>query len=161
MKGKSLKCSILQDLKNEKWPTYCIIKRNSINNYIRKVQSQILLCKKKYQLDFISTHIFDIRNRIFSIDKIFNQSKNSCYKQMGYSDLTFKFHKFILLKQTKLANMIKLPVPKKVEIKMSKNDTNGNLFNASMPIDKVLQCMLLNFLDVLIEEKLKPEIFAY
>jgi hypothetical protein len=30
-----------------------------------------------------------------------------------------------------------------------------------MPVDKVLQRMFLNFLDVLIEEKLKPEVFAY
>jgi hypothetical protein len=30
-----------------------------------------------------------------------------------------------------------------------------------MSIDKVLQRMFLNFLDVLIEEDLKPEVFAY
>jgi RNA-directed DNA polymerase len=41
--------------------------------------------------------------------------------------------------------------------------TNGSRksLGVSMPIDKVLQHMFLNFLDVLVEEKLKPEIFAY
>lgn len=40
---------------------------------------------------------------------------------------------------------------------------NGNkkLLGISMPIDKVLQSMFLNFLDVLLEEKLKPKVFGY
>lgn len=30
-----------------------------------------------------------------------------------------------------------------------------------MPVDKVLQCMFVTFLDILIEEKLKPDVFAF
>jgi hypothetical protein len=30
-----------------------------------------------------------------------------------------------------------------------------------MPVDKVLQCMFFTFLDILIEEKLKPEVYAF
>lgn len=157
-----LKQSILKDLKNEKWPTDCILKRIAINNYIQHLQNQIFFYKKKeQQLDFITSHIFDIKNRIFSIDKIFNNSKSTCYGQFGYSDLILKSHKFILLKQTKLTNISKLPPCKIVTVEIPKTNEGKRSLGISMPIDKVLQRMFLNFLNVLIEEKVKPNIFAY
>jgi RNA-directed DNA polymerase len=161
LKSDRLKRSILEDLNNKKWPTDCILKRKATANYVQNIQNQIIICKKEQQLDFITSHVFDIRNRIFSIDTVFTKSKNSSFSQTGYSDLTLKSHKFLLLKQTKLSNLSKLPPCKIVMIEIPKANGGKRSFGISMPIDKVLQHMFLNFLDVLIEEKLKPEVFAY
>ena len=156
-----LKRSILEDLKGDKWPTDCIIKRKAIKNYVQNVQNQILLCKGEQRLNFLANHVFDIRNRIFSIDKIFIESKSSSYGQVGYSDLTLKSHKFVLLNQTRLINISKLPSCKIVTVEIPKANGGRRSLGISMPIDKVLQRMFLNFLDVLIEDKLKPGVFAY
>lgn len=162
IESESFKRSILEDLKGEKkWPTDCIKKRKDINDYVQSVQDQILVCKGEQRLEFIASHVFDIRNRIFSIDKVFNKSKSSSYGQVGYSDLTLKSHKFILLKQTKLTNLSKLPPCKIVMVEIPKANGGERSLGISMPIDKVLQQMFLNFLDVLVEEELKPEVFAY
>jgi retron-type reverse transcriptase len=155
------KRSILEDLKGEKWPTDCITKRKAINEYVQKVQNQILDCKGEQRLEFIASQVFDIRNRIFSIDKVFNDSKSSSYGQVGYSDLTLKCHKFVLLEQTKLTNLSKLPSCKVVMVEIPKANGGKRSLGINMPIDKVLQRMFLNFLDVVIEEDLKPEVFAY
>ena len=88
IESEHLKCSILEDLKGEKWPTDCIIKRKAIKDYVHNVQNQILLCKREQRLDLLTVHVFDIRNRIFSIDKIFSESKSTSYGQVCYS-LTF------------------------------------------------------------------------
>jgi RNA-directed DNA polymerase len=161
IESERFKRSILEDLKGEKWPTDCIKKRKAINDYVQSVQNQILRYKGEQQLEFIASQVFDIRNRIFSINKIFHESKSSCYDQVGYSDLTLKFHKFILLKQTKLTNLSKLPPCKIVMVEIPKANGSKRSLGISMPVDKVLQRMFLNFLDVLIEEELKPEVFAY
>ena len=161
IESERFKRSILADLKGEKWPTDCIKKRKAINDYVQSVQNQILRYKGEQQLEFIASQVFDIRNRIFSINKVFNESKSSCYDQVGYSDLTLKFHKFILLKQTKLTNLSKLPPCKIVMVEIPKANGGKRLLGISMPVDKVLQRMFLNFLDVLIEGELKPEVFAY
>ena len=161
LESDRFKRSILEDLKGEKWPTDCAMKRISVNDYVRNVQNQILLCKREQQLDFIASHVFDIRNRIYAIDKVFIESKSSSYNQVGYSDLTLKSHKFVLLEQTKLANISKLPSCKIVMVEIPKANEGERSLGISMPIDKVLQRMFLNFLDVLVEEKLKPEVFAY
>lgn len=153
--------SILEDLKGDKWPTDCITKRRYIKDYVQRVQNQILLCKREQRLDFVAANAFDIRNRIFSIDKIFSESKSSNYGLVGYSDLTLKFHKFVLLEQTKLINLSKLPSCKIVTVEIPKANGGSRSLGVSMPIDKVLQSMFLNFLDVLIEDELKPEVFAY
>lgn len=92
-------------MKNEKWPSDYVTGRKAIHNYIQDVRNQILFCKREKRLDFITTHVFDIRNRIFSIDKVFIESKSSSYGQVDYSDLTLKSHRFVLLKQTKLTNL--------------------------------------------------------
>jgi retron-type reverse transcriptase len=63
--------------------------------------------------------------------------------------------------QTKLSNLSKLPSCKVVTVEISKTEKAKRLLGISMPIDKVLQRMFLTFLDVIIEEKLKPEVFAY
>jgi retron-type reverse transcriptase len=155
------KRSILEDLKGGKWPTDCIIKRKAVNNYVQNVQNHILRYKKEQQLDFITSHVFDIKNRIFAIDAVFTESKSSSYGQVDYSDLTLKSHKFVLLEQTKLANVSRLPACKIIMVEIPKTSRGKKSLGISMPIDKVLQRMFLNFLDVLVEEKLKPEVFAY
>ena len=63
---------------------------------VQNVQNQILRYKKEQRLDFIAFHVFDIRNRIFSIDKVLNESKSSSYDQVGYSDLIRKSDKFVV-----------------------------------------------------------------
>lgn len=156
-----LKCLILEDLKGGKWPTDCIIKRRAIKDYVQNVQNQILLCKREQRLNLVTDHVFDIRNRIFSIDKIFSEPKSSSYSQVGYSDLTLKSHKFVLTKQTKLINLSKLPLCKIVMVEIPKANGGRRSLGISMPVDKVLQRMFLNFLDVFIEDELKPEVFAY
>lgn len=161
IESERFKRSILEDLKGEKWPTDCTKKRKAINNYIQSVQNQILLCKGEQRLDFITSHVFDIRNRIFSIDKVFNESKSSSYGQVGYSNFTLKAHKFVLLRQTKLINLSKLPPCKIIMVEILKANGGKRPLGISMPVDKVLQQMFLNFLDVLIEEELKSEVFAY
>lgn len=160
IESERFKHSILEDLKSEKWPADCINKRKAINDYIQSVQNQILFCKGEQRLEFIASHVFDIRNRIFSINKVFNESKSSSYGQVGYSDLSLKSHKLILLKQTKLSNLSKLPPCKIVMVEIPKANGGKRSIGISMPLDKVLQRMFLNFLDVLIEEELKPKVFA-
>lgn len=161
LESECLKRSILEDLIRGKWPTDCIIKRKAITDYVQNVQDQILICKKEQQLELIAFYVFDIRNRIFAIDAVFNESKSKSYGQVGYSDLTLKVHKFILLEQTKLSNLSELPPCKIVMVETPKTNAGKESLGISMPIDKVLQCMFLNFLDVLVEEHLKPEVFAY
>jgi len=156
-----LKSSILEDLKGDKWPTDCMTKRKAVMNYVRRVQDQILLCKREQRLDLVAANVFDIRNRISSIDKIFSESKSSNYGLVGYSDLILKAHKSVLLEQTKLINLSKLPPCKIVTVEIPKANGGKRSLGISMPIDKVLQRMFLNFLDVLIEDELKPDVFAY
>ena len=161
IESERFKRSILEDLKGEKWPTDCIKKRKAINDYVQSMQNQILFYKREQRLEFIAAHVFDIKNRIFSIDEVFNKSKSSSYGQVGYSDLTLKSHKFILLKQTKLTSFLELPPCKVVMVEIPKANGGKRSLGISMPVDKVLQQMFLNFLDVLVEEELKSEVFAY
>ena len=148
-------------MKGDKWPTDCITKRKAIKDYVKRVQNQILLSKGEQRLDLVAANVFDLRNRIFSIDKIFSESNNSNYGLVGYSDLTLKSHKFVLLEQTKLTNLSKLPPCKIVMVEIPKANGGRRSLGISMPVDKVLQRMFLNFLDVLIEDELKSEVFAY
>lgn len=161
IESERLKRSILEDLEGEKWPTDCIKKRKAVNDYVQNMQNQILLCKREQRLEFIAASVFDIKNRIFSIDKVFNKSKSSSYGQVGYIDLILKSHKFILLKQTKLTSLSELPPCKVVMVEIPKANGGKRSLGISMPVDKVLQQMFLNFLDVLVEEELKPEVFSY
>ena len=161
IESEDFKCSILEDLKGDKWPTDCIKKRKAVRDYVQRVQNQILLCKGEQQLDLLAANVFDIRNRIFSIDKLFSESKSSNYGLAGYSDLILKSDKFVLLEQTKLINLSNFPSCKIVMVEILKANGGRRSLGISMPIDKVLQRMFLNFLDVLIEDKLKPEVFAY
>lgn len=161
IESERFKHSILEDLKGGKWPADCINKRKAINDYVQSVQNQILVCKGEQRLEFIASHVFDIRNRIFSIDKVFTALKSSSYGQVGYSNLSLKSHKLILLKQSKLSNLSKLPPCKIVTVEIPKANGSRRSLGISMLVDKILQQMFLNFLDVLIEEELKPEVFAY
>lgn len=72
-----------------------------------------------------------------------------------------KSDKFVLLEQTKLTNISKLPPCIIVMVEIPKASRARRSLGIRMTVDKVLQRMLLNFLDVLVEEKLKPEVFAY
>ena len=58
-------------------------------------------------------------------------------------------------------NISELPPCKIVMVEIPKANGGKKLLGISMPIDKVLQQMFLNYLDVLIEHDLKPEVFAY
>lgn len=161
LESENFKRSILEDLNSNKWPTNYTKKRRNVYNYVQSVQNQILLCKKEQRLNFIASEVFDIRNRIFSINKVFNDSKTSCYFYMGYNNSTTNSSKFALLKQTKLINLSKLLPCKIVKIKLSRAIDNKKPVDTIMLVDKVLQQMFLNFLDVLVEEKLNPGVFKY
>lgn len=108
-----------------------------------------------------ASYVFNTKNRIFAIDTIFTSHKSNNYNQVYYINSTLKIYKFILLKQTKLLNLLKLPLCKVVTLEMFKSNGNKKLFYASVLIDKVLQCMFFTFLSVFVEEKLKPKIFLY
>lgn len=87
IESEHLKCSILEDLKSGKWPTDCVIKRKAIKDYVQRVQNQILLCKGEQRLDLLAANAFDIRNRIFSMAKVFSEFKSSNYGLVGYSEM--------------------------------------------------------------------------
>jgi len=46
-------------------------------------------------------------------------------------------------------------------VEIPKVNGGNRLLGLSMPIDKVLQQMFLNFLDVVIEKQLSPDMFGY
>ena len=150
---KWLKCSILEDLKSGRWPTDCLIKRKGIKNYIHIIQNQILICKREQQFNLVTSNVFDIRNRIFAIDSIFTKFKARGFIQFYHNSITLKTYKFILLLKTKLSNILKLLLYKVI--------INKKSFSKFMLVDKVLQFMFFTFLDVIVEEKLKPEVFGY
>ena len=94
-------------------------------------------------------------------DDVFGKIKSNSYTQFDHNNFTFKVHKFILLTQTKLSNLTKLPSCKIVMVEIFKFNGNEKSLSLNMLVDKILQRMFLNYLNVIIEEKLKPEIFAY
>jgi hypothetical protein len=108
------------------------LKSKAINEYVQKAQNQILDCKGEQRLEFIAFQV--------------NDSKSSSYSQVGYSDLT-------------LTTLSKLPSSKIVMVETPKANGGKRSPGINMPVDKVLQRMFLNFLGVLIEEDLKPEVF--
>lgn len=153
------KCSILKNLKNKIWPTDCIKQRQIIKNYIQNIQNQILISTPPQQLRIIASHTFNIKNRIHAIDHILEKSKNDKLNKLTFKSTPLKVKKFILLNQTKFLNVSKLPIYKIIKIKIS--NKNKKLLNINISIDEILQYMFLNFIDVLIEDELKSEIFAY
>lgn len=114
VESKCLKRSILEDLGVGKWPTSCMEKRKAIKTYVQNIQTQVLVCKPEKRFDFITLHVFDIRNRIFALDSVFMESKNSSFNQVGYRNLISDVDKFALLKETKLSNLSRLPICKVV-----------------------------------------------
>ena len=66
-----------------------------------------------------------------------------------------------MLYESKQSFLSKLPSCKTVMVEMPKADGSKKLLGLSMPIDKVLQQMFLNFLDVVIEKKLSTDMFAH
>jgi hypothetical protein len=118
MKFERLTRLIIEDLGVGKWPTSCLVKRKAIKAYVQDVQTQVLACSQDERLDFIVSHVFDIKTRIFAIDSVFMGSKSSSFNQFGYSDLVAEEDKFVLLKETKLDNLVKLPVCKVVMIEI-------------------------------------------
>jgi len=156
----------MAEIKNEylkcgKWFTDHITKRKVVKNYVRDAQNQILLCKKEQRLNFIAANVFDIRNRIFSIDQIFNKFRSNNDSLVIYNDSILKSLKFVLLEQTKLINLSKLPSYKIVTIEMTKVNRKKRLIGIIRLIDEVLQRMFLNFLEVLIEAELHSNLFIY
>lgn len=152
---------IIEKLNHNKWPTDDVYIKKHINLFIRFIRCGILTRKTKQQLAYIEPFIFDIKNRIYAIDKIFNMGKSFCYSQVGYSDLSERFHKFILLRESKYSKLSGLPICKIVRVILSSNKCRERSIGIYMPIDKVLQQQFLTFLDVIIEGVLKPNVFAY
>lgn len=112
--------SIIEDLGVGKWPTGCLEKRKAIKAYVQNAQTQILTCKQEDRFDLIISHVFDLRNRIFAVDSVFMESKSSSFNQVGYSNLALEEDKFLLLKETKLSDLSKLPVCKVVMVEIPK-----------------------------------------
>lgn len=128
MKLERLTRLVIEDLGVGKWPTSCLVKRKAIQAYVQYVQTQILACGQDERFDFIASHVFDIKTRIFAIDSVFMESKSSSFNQLGYSDLALEEDKFVLLKETKLDSLVKLPVCKVVMIEIPKaNGGNKSL----------------------------------
>jgi retron-type reverse transcriptase len=66
-----------------------------------------------------------------------------------------------MLEESKMSSLSKLPPCKTVMVEIPKADGRKRLLGLSMPIDKVLQQMFINFLDVLVEKQLPADMFAY
>jgi retron-type reverse transcriptase len=135
--------------------------RKRIILYVENIQYKILNYKFDKQLDFISLYVFDLINRIYAIELVYLSSKGRNYNQVGYSVLRRVNDKFILLQQTKFYNALKLPpckivIEQKIDLKGSRKTLSINL-----PVDKVLQQMFLNFLDVIVESRLNKDIYAF
>ena len=160
---ESLNDSICKNLAAGKWPTDNILIKKQIDCFIINVQNQILIQPMDKKLDFLTSFVFDIKNRIYSIDLVFKNNKSNNYNQVGYSNLNKKSDKFLLLKQTKYSQIKKLPECKTIIVEIPKQNkpNEKRCLGISMPIDKVLQRMFLNFLDVIIESKLHPNVFSY
>lgn len=115
---------IMEDLEVGKWPTNCLEKRKAIKSYVQAAQTRVLAYRQEERFDFIISHVFDIKTRIFAIDSVFMESRSSSFNQFGYSDLALEEDKFVLLKETRLNNLSKLPACKVVMIEILK--ANGN-----------------------------------
>lgn len=113
------------------------------------------------QLELVSNLTFDIKNRIYNIDKVYSNEKGSNYNQVGYSNLIEQKDKFTILNESKQSFLAKLPFCKTVLVELPKMDGSKRLLGLSMPIDNVLQQMFLTFLDVIVEKQLFPDMYAY
>ena len=156
-----LNSQILDMIRKNYWPTTNRAVKNSINNWVKSNQQEINVSNSQQQLDLISKLIFDIKNRIYSIDKVLSKRGCSNYSQVGYNNLMEQKDKFIMLNESKQSFLSKLPPCKTVVVELPKVDGCKRLLGSSMPIDKVLQQMFLTFLDVLVEKQLYPDMFAY
>jgi retron-type reverse transcriptase len=130
-----------------------------IENYVKNVQNQILISKKNNQFNIIASHVFNIKNRIYVIDKLLKKLDDNNLDRLNCKSNFSKTQKFVLLKQTKFLNISKLTIYKK--IRTIKTNKKNKLLNTNELIDKVLQNMFLNFLDVRIEDILKSEIYGF
>jgi len=79
---RELNSKILDMISNNYWPTNNKIIKNSINNWVKSNQQKINVSDPQQQLELVSTLTFDIKNRIYSIDKVFNNGKCSNYNQV-------------------------------------------------------------------------------
>lgn len=134
---------------------------NALKNYLEQIQIQALTYNDNQQSNILMPFVFDVRNRIFAIDLVFKKCKNFKYDQVTISNLNSKKDKFILLEQTKLSNLSNLLACKIIEVDEVKKSGISRLFAIFFPIEKVLQQMFLNLLDVLIEFQLKSDVFAF
>jgi len=158
---RELNSKILDMISNNYWPTNNKIIKNFINNWVKSNQQKINVSDPQQQLELVSTLTFDIKNRIYSIDKVFNNGKCSNYNQVGYSNLNNSKDKFTLLNESKQSYLSNLPSCKTVMVEIPKTDEGKRLLGLSMPIDKILQQMFFNFTDVIIEKQLPADMFAY
>lgn len=143
------------------WPTASRAVKNSIDNWVKSNQQRINVSDSQQQFDLVSKLTFDIKNRIYSIDKVLSRGGCTNYGQVGYSNLMDHKDKFIMLNESKQSLLSNLPPCKTVMVEIPKADGSRRLLGLSMPIDKVLQQMFLNFLDVLVEKQLHANLFAY
>jgi len=161
IENRELNSQILDMISKNYWPTTNRVVKNSIDNWVKSNQQKINVSDSQQQLDLVSKLTFDIKNRIHSIDKVLSKGGCSNYSQVGYSNLMDRKDKFILLNESKQSLLSNLPSCKTVTVKIPKADGSKRLLGLSMPIDKVLQQMFLNFLDVLVEKQLHADMFAY
>ena len=159
--NRELNVQILGMISKNYWPTNNRVVKASIDNWIKSNQQKINVSDSQQQLDLVSKLVFDIKNRIYSIDKVLSKGSCSNYSQVGYSNLLDHKDKFTLLNESKQSLLSNLPPCKTVMVEIPKIDGSKKLLGLSMPIDKVLQQMFLNFLDVLVEKQLTADMFAY
>lgn len=155
------KNKILKYIECDKWPTHDKGIRKYIKTYVESNVQQMLMLTKEQQLEFISKIVFDLRNRIYSIDLVRTKGKSLHYEQAGYSSLVTDDEKLEILKCTKYTNLDKLPPCKTVMVEVPKTCGGNGELGISMPVDNVLQQMVLNYLDVILEQELHPATFGF
>lgn len=158
---RELNSQILDMISKNRWPTSNRIIKDSIKNWVKSTQHKIHVSDLQQQLELVNQLTFDIKNRIYSIDKVLSNGSCSNYNQVGYSNLEDERDKFIMLKESKQSFLSELPRCKTVMVEIPKADGSKRLLGLSMPIDKILQQMFLNFLDIIVEKQLPSGMFAY
>jgi hypothetical protein len=113
------------------WPTTNRVVKNSIDNWVKSNQQKINVSDPQQQHDLVSKQKFDIKNRIYSIDKVLSKGGCSNYGQVGYSNLMDHKDKFILLNESKQSLLSNLLSYKTVTVEIPKIDGSKRLLGLS------------------------------